>query len=66
MLHKDGELILKNELIADIFKHYFGSIVETFNLEQWNKVPLIQLVASPITSVIIKKCINHHSLTALV
>ena len=55
MLHKDGELILKNELIADIFKHYFGSIVETFNLEQWNKVPLIQLVASPITSMIFQK-----------
>ena len=37
MLNEDGELILKNKEIANTFNDYFGSIVENFDLENWNE-----------------------------
>ena len=36
MLSKNGELIMKNQDIANTFSNYFGSIVENLDLFQWN------------------------------
>ena len=37
MLRENGELIMKNQDIANTFNDYFGSIVENLNLFQWNE-----------------------------
>ena len=37
MLSKNGELIMKNQGIANTFNDYFESIVENSNLFQWNE-----------------------------
>ena len=37
MLSENGELIIKNQDIANTFKDYFGSTVKNINLFQWNE-----------------------------
>ena len=37
MLSENGELIMKNQDIANTFNDYFGSITENLNLFQWNE-----------------------------
>ena len=37
MLSGNGELIMKNQDIANTYSDYFGSVVENWNLYQWNK-----------------------------
>ena len=37
LLNEDGEIILKNKEIENIFNDYFGSIVENLNLEHWDE-----------------------------
>ena len=37
MLSENGELIIKNQDIANTFKDYFGSTVKNLNLFQWNE-----------------------------
>ena len=36
MLSENGELIMKNQNIADTSNDYFETIVESMNLFQWN------------------------------
>ena len=35
MLNENGKLVLKEKDIADTFKEYFGSIVESLDLYKW-------------------------------
>ena len=37
MLSKNGELIMKNQDIANTFNDYFGLVVSNLNLFQWNE-----------------------------
>ena len=36
MLSENGELIVKNQDIANTFNDYFGLVAENLNLFQWN------------------------------
>ena len=41
MLSENGELILKNKEIANIFNDHFGFIVDKLSLDQWNDHSLL-------------------------
>ena len=64
VLNGDGELILKNKEIANIFNDYFGSIFENLNLEHWDGDSNSNSVINHRNNVndIIKKYNNHPSI----
>ena len=49
MLSENGELILKNEEIANIFNDHFGSMVENLCLDHWDDHSLSPTKSSDMT-----------------
>ena len=62
MLRENGELILKNKEIANIFDDHFGSIVENIGLDHWDNLSLSPTKSSDRTENIIKRYKNHPSI----
>ena len=62
MLSENGELILKNKEIANIFDDHFGSIVENLDLNHWNDHSLSPTESSDRIENIIKWYKNHPSI----
>ena len=61
MLSENGELILKNKEIANIFNDHFGSIVENLGLDHWDDHSLSPTKSSDTIENIIKRYKNHPS-----
>ena len=59
MLSENGELILKNKEIANIFNDHFGSIVENLGLDHWDDHSLSLTKSSDRIENIIKRYKNH-------
>ena len=62
MLSENGELILKNKEIADIFNDHLGSIVENLGLDHWDYHSLSPTRSSDRIENIIKRYKNHASI----
>ena len=62
MLSGNGELILKNKEIANIFNDHFGSIVENLGLDHWDDHSLSPTKSSDRIENIIKRYKNHPSI----
>ena len=62
MLSENGELILKNKEIANIFNDHFGSIVENLGLDHWDDHSLSPTKSSDRIENIIKRYKNHPSI----
>ena len=62
MLSENGELILKNKEIANIFNDHFGSIVENLGLNHWDDHSLSPTESSDRIENIIKWYKNHPSI----
>ena len=62
MLSENGELILKNKEIANIFNDHFGSIVENLGLDHWDDHSLSPTKSSDGIENIIKRYKNHPSI----
>ena len=62
MLSENGELILKNKEIANIFNDHFGSIVENLGLDHWDDHFLSPTKSFDRIENIIKRYKNHPSI----
>ena len=62
MLSENGELILKNKEIPNIFNDHFGSTVENLGLDHWDDHSLSPTKSSDIIENIIKRYKNHPSI----
>ena len=62
ILSENGELILKNKEIANIFNDHFGSIVENLGLDHWDDHSLSPTRSSNRIENIIKRYKNHPSI----
>ena len=65
ILSENGDLILKNDKIANTFNDYFGSIVENMNLHHWKDKPFSISKDSDIIKNITQKYKNHPSIRSL-
>ena len=65
ILSKNGDLIFKNDKIANTFNDYFGSIVENMNLYRWEDNPFSISKDSDIIKNITQKYKNHPSIRSL-
>ena len=62
MLSENGELILKNKELANIFNDHFGSIVENLSLDHWDDHSLSPTKSSDRIENIIKRYKNQPSI----
>ena len=62
MVSENGELILKNKEIADIFNDHFGSIVKNLGLDHWDDHSLSPTKNADRIENIIKRYKNHPSI----
>ena len=62
MLSENGELILKNKEIANVFNDHFGYIVENLGLDHWDDHSLSPTKSFDRTENIIKRYKNHPSI----
>ena len=65
ILSKNGDLIFKNDKIANTFNDYFGSIVENMSLYRWEDKPFSISKDSDIIKNITQKYKNHPSIRSL-
>ena len=65
ILSENGVLILKNDKIANIFKDYFGSIVENMNFYHWEDKPFSISKDSDMIKNITQKYKNHRSIRSV-
>ena len=66
ILSENGDLILKNDKIANTFNDYFGSIVENMNLYHRKDKPFSISKDSDIIKNITQKYKNHPSIRSLI
>ena len=64
ILHEKGDIIFKNKEIANTFNEYFGSIVESLDLQVWSNVPPSYTSDDDIDNILIK-FVNHPSIKTI-
>ena len=62
VLNEDGDMILKNEDIAQIFNDYFSSLVNNLDLHHWEDKIFFQRCGGERLTKILKECVNLSSM----